>query len=84
MVHVCLKSSNMASNINNKKFIGGFMEQILNNLSSFLFIGFVVSIFIAGGVIGYVVGFLNCSKSYKGLIAYVENDFIKDIKNDIN
>lgn len=64
-----------------KKFIGGFMEEILNTLSSFLFIGFVVSIFIAGGAIGYVVGFFYCSKSYKGLIAYVENDFKDSINN---
>ncbi|MEX0058128.1 hypothetical protein [Clostridium butyricum] len=59
------------------------MEYILNTLSSFFFICFIVAIFIVGGAVGYIVGFLNCSKSYKGLIAYVEKDFIKNIKNDI-
>ncbi|MDU3597647.1 MAG: hypothetical protein E7F68_21480 [Clostridium butyricum] len=56
---------------------------MLNTLNSFLFIGFLVAIFIAGGAVGYMIGFLNCSKSYKGLISYVEKDFIKNIKNDI-
>ncbi|ALS17233.1 MULTISPECIES: hypothetical protein [Clostridium] len=59
------------------------MEEMLNTLNSFLFIGFLVAIFIAGGAVGYMIGFLNCSKSYKGLISYVEKDFIKNIKNDI-
>ncbi|WP_455810420.1 hypothetical protein [Clostridium butyricum] len=71
----------MASNINNKKFIEGFMEYILNTLSSFLFICFIAAIFIVGGAVGYIVAFLNCSKSYKGLIAYVENDFKDSINN---
>ncbi|WP_456008883.1 hypothetical protein [Clostridium butyricum] len=44
------------------------MEEMLNTLNSFLFIGFLVAIFIAGGAVGYMIGFLNCSKSYKGLI----------------
>ena len=73
----------MARNINNKKFIGGFMEEILNTLSSFLFIGFLVAIFIGGGAIGYVVGFLSCNKSYKGLIDLMENDVIDIVKRDI-
>ena len=59
------------------------MEEMLNTLNSFLFIGFLVAIFIAGGAVGYMIGFLNSSKSYKGLISYVEKDFIKNIKNDI-
>ena len=59
------------------------MEEMLNTLNSFLFIGFLVAIFIAGGAVGYMIGFFNCSKSYKGLISYVEKDFIKNIKNDI-
>ena len=59
------------------------MEEMLNTLNSFLFIGFLVAIFIAGGAVGYMIGFLNCSKSYKELISYVEKDFIKNIKNDI-
>ena len=57
------------------------MEEMLNTLNSFLFIGFLVAIFIAGGAVGYMIGFLNCSKSYKGLIAYVENDFKDSINN---
>lgn len=59
------------------------MEEILNTLSSFLFIGFLVTIFIGGGAIGYVVGFLNCNKSYKGLIDLMENDVIDIVKRDI-
>lgn len=57
------------------------MEEMLNTLNSFLFIGFLVAIFIAGGAVGYMIGFLNCSKSYKGLISYVENDFKDSINN---
>ena len=57
------------------------MEEMLNTLNSFLFIGFLVAIFIAGGAVGYMIGFLNCSKSYKGLISYVENDFKYSINN---
>lgn len=59
------------------------MEEILSILSSFLFIGFLVAIFIGGGAIGYVVGFLNCNKSYKGLIDLMENDVIDIVKRDI-
>ncbi|MDU1601561.1 MAG: hypothetical protein E6845_01255 [Clostridium sp.] len=59
------------------------MEEILNTLSSFLFLGFLVAIFIGGGAIGYVVGFLNCNKSYKGLIDIMENDVIDIVKRDI-
>ncbi|MDU1004453.1 MAG: hypothetical protein E7A63_05155 [Clostridium butyricum] len=59
------------------------MDSILKQLYLMLGAGAVVFT-VTGGAIGYIIGFRNGSKIYKRFNRNYEDDFIRDIKNDIN
>ena len=59
------------------------MESIINYLYMLIIIAAVV-FSLVGGAVGYLIGLWKASKIYDKFIDYVSNEFMENIKNQVN
>ena len=59
------------------------MESIINYLYMLIIIAAVV-FSLVGGAVGYLIGLWKASKIYDKFIDYVGNEFMENIKNQVN